>query len=116
MSDDKERTAAFNPGYLEAWPAIVGGAVFTGCSEWLSFIHERLQKDLALAQRLTACRDPSDVSRTCAEFWTEAVHDYQDGAARFGQLHLSAWSAVPTVPTSRDARRNTGKERLSRAA
>ncbi len=116
MSDESERTATSRHAQELSWPPMAVGAAIAGCSEWLSFVHDRLQKDLALAHRLSLCRDPSDVSRACVAFWSEAARDYQDGAIRIGRMQLAAWSAAQDGQAPRETRQGPGKERLSRAA
>jgi len=116
MRDDKERVATYGHAQQDAWPAVVGGAAFAAYSDWLAFIHARLQKDLVLAQRLSLCRNPADVSRACVDFWTEAAQDYQNGAMRIGQSHLTAWSAAQDRLAPGDGQQGSGKHRLSRAA
>lgn len=75
-----------------AKPALAAMAEFNGRllenatklnAEWAEFLGRRLQEDIAVAQRLAACKSAQEAQDVCVDYWKTAFAQYQD---EFGQL------------------------------
>lgn len=54
-------------------------------TEWTKFLAHRLEEDVALPQRLTACKSPEEAQEIYVDFWTRALREYQEEFFRLAQ-------------------------------
>ena len=98
------------------WPAqALQTMMMTNC-EWLAFVSRRLRRDADLAMRLAASHSADEVWRTCADFWSQAAHDYQSEWATLLRLGSGGQIAGPQDDATPPARTTAGAVRSSRAA
>lgn len=55
-------------------------------AEWTQFLNRRLQEDLAIPQRLAACRSPQEAQQVWVDYWKTALGQYQDEMGRFAKM------------------------------
>lgn len=55
-------------------------------TEWTQFLTRRFNEDIALPQRLTACKSPEEAQEIYVDFWTKALAEYQEEFGRLAQL------------------------------
>jgi len=55
-------------------------------AEWAQFLARRLEEDIALPQRLTACKSPEEAQEIYVGFWTKALREYQEEFVRLAQM------------------------------
>lgn len=55
-------------------------------AEWADFLRRRLQQDIAVPQRLAACKSPQEAQEVCVGYWTTAFAQYQDEIGRLARL------------------------------
>lgn len=58
-------------------------------AEWADFLGRRVQEDLAVPQRLVACKSPQEAQQVCAEYWKTAFAQYQDEMGRLARMSES---------------------------
>jgi hypothetical protein len=90
-------------------PALTAVAEFNGKlldtaakvnAEWADFLGRRLQADLALSQRLVACKSPQEAQQVCLHYWKTAFSQYQDEMGRLAKM--SETCARETASTIRN--------------
>jgi hypothetical protein len=54
-------------------------------TEWTKFLAQRLEEDVALPQRLAACKSPEEAQEIYVDFWTRGLRDYQEEFFRLAQ-------------------------------
>ena len=55
-------------------------------AEWAQFLARRLEDDIALPQRLNACKSPEEAQEVYVGFWTKALREYQEEFVRLAQM------------------------------
>jgi hypothetical protein len=55
-------------------------------AEWADFLGRRLQEDLALPQRLVACKSPDAAQQVYAEYWKTTFAQYQEEMGRLAKM------------------------------
>jgi hypothetical protein len=58
-------------------------------AEWAEFIGRRFQEDLAVPQRLAACKSPQEAQDVCIDYWKTAFAQYQDEIGRLTKMSQS---------------------------
>lgn len=88
---------------LTAWTKQISSYQAAWQEEWWGFVGSRLSKDAALWQQLSSCTEPSDVAHTYAEFFKQAIDDYQKEFGTLAQLSSEITIAsVPVAPNGHD--------------
>ena len=67
-----------NPVMAKAWLDLM--------SEGARFMTDRLQRDMALQQRLLACREPMELMQIQSDFVKEAMEQYAEEATRYFKM------------------------------
>jgi hypothetical protein len=79
-----------------AQPAFAAMAEFNGKllenaaklnAEWAEFLGRRLQEDIAVPQRLAACKSPQEAQDVCVDYWRTAFAQYQDEFGRLAKMN-----------------------------
>lgn len=73
---------AFGPKAVEAWQEII--------NESVSFMTERLEKDLETQRALLNCKTPADLLKVQTDFLESTMAQYSEGAKRFMNLMAKA--------------------------
>ena len=55
-------------------------------TEWMDFVNRRLQEDMALPQKLVACKGPDEMWRAYSEFLLKMAEDYQTELSELAKL------------------------------
>ena len=70
-------------------------------TEMMGFINRRLNEDIAISQRLVACRSMPDVMAACAEYFQTAQQHYQSEFQYFTRLNQLFVEDASSVMQSR---------------
>ena len=80
QSSERQGRSAAAPGMVTPALPFAAAAYLDGAnrlsSEWLDFVHRRLNADIHLSQRLLASKSSNDVWKAYFEFWQLAAEDY----------------------------------------
>lgn len=68
--------------WLESWARLAG--------ESADFVTRRWARDLALVERICACRTPVELLQVQSEFMQRALADYMHEASRLGDMETDA--------------------------
>jgi hypothetical protein len=91
-------------------PALTAVAEFNGKlldaaaklnAEWTDFLGRRLQEDLALPQRLVACKSPQEAQQVYTDYWKTTFAQYQDEMGRLAQMGESFTQQTAAAETER---------------
>ena len=86
--------------------AVSSGYMAIG-AEWLGFLHHRLQKDLALQEHITKCRNPQDLLEEWNTFMRTAAEDYHSEMTRLTEIGSStSGAAFSALQDGADVRSN----------
>jgi hypothetical protein len=102
--------------------AEVNGKMFDNIAainkSWVSFFNRRLKEDLAIPQHLAGCKTVKDMYGVYAEFFQNAVADYQSEFEQMSKLGKSlAEDAAQAVRSSAEEVARTATDKLrSKAA
>jgi len=55
-------------------------------AEWAEFLSRRLQEDMAVPQRIAACKSPQDAQQVYVEYWRTAFAQYQEEMGRLTKM------------------------------
>jgi Phasin protein len=77
-----------------------GSALLAMSREWTDFIGQRVKHDAELVNRLTTCKDPTEVLRTYSEFWVTAAEEYNTEAAKIAKLSSAIIPAILPISAS----------------
>ncbi|WP_425043791.1 phasin family protein [Primorskyibacter sp. S87] len=62
-------------------------------SEVLSFVADRVRKDVELQHKIMHCTDPAELHRIQAEFWQEAIEQYSAETGKLVEMGTKPFSA-----------------------
>jgi hypothetical protein len=80
-------------------------------SEWLAFVNRRMQSDLSLPSKLSACANPQDLLQEWAGFMNSAADDYRKEFARLSAIGTAtSQRAAVALGTPDNAERRTASE------
>jgi len=95
---------------MQAWTRQLGTVQTAWQREWWGFVEQRLRKDAALPGQLSCCKGPDEALRVCADFYRQAVDDYQREL-----LTMTRLGADLTLAHSEDVARTDAPEPGERA-
>jgi hypothetical protein len=93
-----------------AQPAFAAMAEFNGKllenaarlnAEWAEFLGRRLQEDIAVPQRLAACKSPQEAQDVCVDYWKTAFAQYQDELGRLAKMNQTFTQQATTAMQKR---------------
>ena len=90
-------------GGVTAWTRQISTYQAAWQQQWWGFVSDRLSKDAALMSQLASCKAADDITRTYADFYKQAMEDYQKELVTLAQLSTELTvAAVPLSPNGHD--------------
>lgn len=89
------------------WGIALGDTYATLGNEWLTFVGQRMQEEMALPQKLASCTSPQDLVAAWADFFSTAAKDYEAEWRKLAEIGTASMRVPEGVAGGTSAKRST---------